>query len=51
MPVLEDACDDSGVFSGEAQQHTSQPSIKQHCLTPPVKAALSTNIGAWTRLQ
>jgi hypothetical protein len=30
VPVLENDCDESGVFSVEAQHHTGRPSTMQH---------------------
>ena len=45
MPVPADASDGSGVFSGETRHHASQPLTRQHCMRPPVTAALSTHGG------
>ena len=41
VPVLEDDCDESGVFSVEARHHTSRPSTMQHYMLLLINGARS----------
>jgi hypothetical protein len=41
VPVLEDDCDESGVFSVEARHHTGRPSTMQHYMLMLINGAHS----------